>query len=392
MLSTVTVESPARLNSISAAKEYWDSVTKQYGEVTGIVLQAKLSGGGNQAAAIAVVDSAQLDAFRKEQPNLHSRHIKLLNNHLETPKQRQPHKPRIKSYFDTAKASRFDFSWNAVRKCVIRLFSNIEHTVSQLSSDQADEVMLHIANRSDKATKKLLQEQIVGTRGNVTRGTDSGHHRRCTSSHTNPYSLCAAGGKQIQQFESLSAELLQRVVAAIDQPPVFKYLSQPERPVMSISPNGIIWYSEAPRNQHQEVATYPDHQETGVLQSVLGEGASRGISCAGKDVLVTGAGPDSIGAEVIQGSLRGGARVIATRSRPPASAASFYRIILYETVLDHEIAEKYGPQILQHAGVRLVEPELFGGYDPKRKEYLHEVAIEEDVPEFQTTQTAAEAF
>lgn len=168
--------------------------------------------------------------------------------------------------------------------------------------------------------------------------------------------MCAAGGKQIQQFESLSAELLQRIVAAIDRPPVFKYLSQPARPVTCISPDGIIQYSEAPRNQPQEYATYPDlvgqgrqstdpvqqtpyahlrssggtlwtfdSRKTGVLQSVLREGASRGISYAGKDVLVTGAGPDSIGAEVIRGLLRGGAHVIATTSRSPSSTASFYR-------------------------------------------------------------------
>jgi fatty acid synthase subunit alpha, fungi type len=39
-----------------------------------------------------------------------------------------------------------------------------------------------------------------------------------------------------------------------------------------------------------------------------------------------------------------------------------------------------------------VEPDLFGGYDPNRKEYLHEVAIEEDLPEFDSTLATAEAF
>lgn len=210
MLFAVTLEPSARLESVSAAKEYWDSVTKQYGDMTGIVLQAKLFGGGNQAAAAAVVDPAQLDAFRKEQRDLNSRHIKLLNNHLgldtdasrdsETAASAQASLQRrldiwsaefsedfesgIKSSFDTAKARRFDFSWNAVRECVVRLFSNVEHTVSQLSSDQADEVMLHIANRSDEATKILLQQQIEDARDSAMHGTDSGHYRRCRSRHS----------------------------------------------------------------------------------------------------------------------------------------------------------------------------------------------------------------
>lgn len=63
-----------------------------------------------------------------------------------------------------------------------------------------------------------------------------------------------------------------------------------------------------------------------------------------------------------------------------------------ETIHDNDIPERYRQQIHEHSGVRLVEPKLFGGYNPERKEYLHEVAIEEDLPEFDATQAAADAF
>ena len=61
-------------------------------------------------------------------------------------------------------------------------------------------------------------------------------------------------------------------------------------------------------------------------------------------------------------------------------------------VQDHQVGEFYGQQILEHSGIRLVEPKLFGGYDPNKKEYLHEVVIEENLPEFSASQAVAEAF
>lgn len=63
-----------------------------------------------------------------------------------------------------------------------------------------------------------------------------------------------------------------------------------------------------------------------------------------------------------------------------------------EAVHDDDIGKKYGAQILEHSGVRLVEPELFHGYDPTQKELLQEIAIEEDLEPFEASTSTAEAF
>ena len=63
-----------------------------------------------------------------------------------------------------------------------------------------------------------------------------------------------------------------------------------------------------------------------------------------------------------------------------------------EDIHDSEISERYSKQIHEHAGVRIIEPALFGGYNPETKEYLHEVAVGEDLPEFDATQATADAF
>lgn len=63
-----------------------------------------------------------------------------------------------------------------------------------------------------------------------------------------------------------------------------------------------------------------------------------------------------------------------------------------EIVQDDQVGERYNKHILNHAGIRLIEPEILGGYDPLNKEYLQEIAIEDDLPEFECTRATAEAF
>lgn len=61
-------------------------------------------------------------------------------------------------------------------------------------------------------------------------------------------------------------------------------------------------------------------------------------------------------------------------------------------VYDHEIKAKYESDILKHAGVRLVEPELFGGYDPEKKVICRELVIEYDMAPFDASKEEAEHF
>lgn len=63
-----------------------------------------------------------------------------------------------------------------------------------------------------------------------------------------------------------------------------------------------------------------------------------------------------------------------------------------EPVDDKDIKPKYEKYILDHAGIRLIEPELFEGYDPNRKQLLHEVVIEEDLDPFEASKDTAEEF
>lgn len=63
-----------------------------------------------------------------------------------------------------------------------------------------------------------------------------------------------------------------------------------------------------------------------------------------------------------------------------------------EPVEDKDIKAKYEKFILEHSGIRLIEPELFKGYDPKKKQLLQEIVIEENLEPFEASKETAEEF
>ncbi|KAF2761297.1 3-oxoacyl-synthase [Pseudovirgaria hyperparasitica] len=63
-----------------------------------------------------------------------------------------------------------------------------------------------------------------------------------------------------------------------------------------------------------------------------------------------------------------------------------------EPVDDKDVKQKYEKYILEHSGIRLIEPELFRGYDPTKKQLMQEIQIEEDLDPFESSKETAEEF
>ncbi|KAI1307786.1 putative fatty acid synthase alpha subunit FasA [Xylaria venustula] len=61
-------------------------------------------------------------------------------------------------------------------------------------------------------------------------------------------------------------------------------------------------------------------------------------------------------------------------------------------VQEDEFEARYGEYIVNHSGIRLVEPEGFDEYDPNKKELLEEVVLDEDLPAFSTSESLARSF
>ncbi|KAA1467738.1 fatty acid synthase [Dentipellis sp. KUC8613] len=63
-----------------------------------------------------------------------------------------------------------------------------------------------------------------------------------------------------------------------------------------------------------------------------------------------------------------------------------------EPVDDKDVRGKYEKDILAHSGVRLIEPELFRGYDPKHKIFHQEVELTHDLEPLEVSDAEAEKF
>ncbi|CUM67914.1 uncharacterized protein PRCAT00005625001 [Priceomyces carsonii] len=63
-----------------------------------------------------------------------------------------------------------------------------------------------------------------------------------------------------------------------------------------------------------------------------------------------------------------------------------------QPVEDKDIKPKYEEQILEHSGIRLIEPELFDGYDPKKKQLIQEVVVQHDLEPFECSKETAEQY
>ncbi|KAI7907575.1 fatty acid synthase [Cokeromyces recurvatus] len=63
-----------------------------------------------------------------------------------------------------------------------------------------------------------------------------------------------------------------------------------------------------------------------------------------------------------------------------------------QPVEDKDIKAKYEKQILEHTGVRLIEPAIMDGYNPEKKTLLQEVMIDHDLEPFECSKEEAEHF
>lgn len=63
-----------------------------------------------------------------------------------------------------------------------------------------------------------------------------------------------------------------------------------------------------------------------------------------------------------------------------------------EPVDDKDVKARYEEYILAHAGIRLIEPEMFNGYDPNKKQLMQEIIIEHNLEAFEASKEVADQF
>ena len=63
-----------------------------------------------------------------------------------------------------------------------------------------------------------------------------------------------------------------------------------------------------------------------------------------------------------------------------------------EAIKSSDVKGKYEKYILEHTGIRIIEPEILNNYDPHNKAMLHEVVIQEDLEPFEVSKEVAQEF
>ncbi|KAI9848833.1 MAG: 3-oxoacyl-[acyl-carrier-protein] synthase [Sclerophora amabilis] len=63
-----------------------------------------------------------------------------------------------------------------------------------------------------------------------------------------------------------------------------------------------------------------------------------------------------------------------------------------EPIADKDIKRKYEQYILNHSGIRALEPRSLDGHNPTAKQFLHEVDIQHDLQPFEASKEAAQEF
>lgn len=353
LLFAITAEPPSRLPSVEAAKEWLDANSKRYAASSGLVLTKPTQQGVHESRGSAI-NSEELNSMRDEQRRLLAKQLSVLADHLKIDPSDHTRIAElensidelqdrldtwssefggddfhlgIKPLFDPNKIRRYMSWWNYARLDALRLYH--ASNLGQLhigDEQQTDEIMLKLTNRLDESLRGIISNFLKAIKA---RGSDYG-----------------------------LAFLTQKLEMAIDirapgGPPVFKYRLPLMKPETRLSANGQIVHVEVPRTSEPNVKSYSellshsskndansyvhirtrtpaaqwvlDGPKTERLMATFRSASEVGLTFTGKTILITGAGPGSIGAEVIKGLLLGGAKVIVTTSRTPSNAAAFFQ-------------------------------------------------------------------
>lgn len=351
-----TIEPPSRLSDTAIARDFVDSIAIRYAKHADVAIFPGAQAGGTVASQFtaSVADPASIEAAGKEQKAYLMKQFEVLARYLkqeysaDTDKLRESETHRlasdellnlmkselddeftagIKPKFDPAKVRIYDSYWNWAREDLVFLF--------------LDEQMKHLQSGSIKATDRIL---CILSRWDT----------NCEDLVKFYLSLWNAS----DQHRTTGELLLRSALLEIGADPKFKYTKPTTAPKTTVSAEGKIQYSEIPRQAVQESNSYSrliehgrlipktdrripyihlrrrnadeweyHHQSTRLLMEELAVGTDSGLTFAGKTVLVTGAGPQSIGADIVQGLLSGGANVIVTTSRAVSSASTFYNSV-----------------------------------------------------------------
>lgn len=320
---------------MASAKEFVDSVAIRYAKQAQIAISSDAQAGVAVASefSVTVANPASIEAAGKQQKEYLMKRFDALANHLEQNysgtndkvMESEAHQEAtnarldmmkleldddfitgVEPRFDPTKSRSYDSSWNWIREDLISLLTETHPEDSIPRGLETDERLRHILNRWDPTCVDVVE--FYSSYSNAT-------------SHP--------------RLKSIVDVLLHESMRTAGADPTFKYSKPTVSPKTTIDPTGKIEYEEIPRIgmrgsndyslliQRGRLVPYTGdripyihlrcrngdewqyHQDaTKLLMDSLAQGCDSGLSFVGKRILITGAGPHSIGAEFYNSRYR----------------------------------------------------------------------------------------
>ncbi|KAH8429035.1 uncharacterized protein LDX57_006706 [Aspergillus melleus] len=352
MCFATTIEPQTRLPNLETAQTYFDELVNRYGAFQGVdFIAATDQNNQNSRRQSMVIDSASLEVLNKDQRDFQRKQLNLLAKHLHINIENQTADAQIETrelekrlqqwdaelddqffqgiqpLFDANKARQYDSWWNWAREELISWVNVISQNRANVKHSSMDHQLHRTLNRWEPSCTNIIRAFLDTTDSGQSMSSDV----RATLSEI--------------IFSGTQAQLVE---------PTFIYTEPPLGPKTVVSSTGRLEYQEIRRTTGNytdivrhgraiskdrtsvvpfvHIKTRRDEEEweydadmTEAYLETLYVGATTGLTYSGKAVLVTGAGPDSIGAKVVQGLLVGGARVVVTTSRAVSDCAPFYQ-------------------------------------------------------------------
>ncbi|OGM44264.1 hypothetical protein ABOM_007716 [Aspergillus bombycis] len=351
-----TIEPTARLANADAARAYLDELVSRYALFQGISLVPADGLYSDQSEVMPSVGGfSNQEILHEEQRSYYRKHFDILAKYLQIDLGASGKSPLdvkhqetldrwnaefddqfshgIESIFDTNQSRNYDSWWNWAREGIIQWLHKIASDPVVVALPTKGNHLHRMLNRWDATCSNIIEAMIKPP-----------HPILCQNQMTFSCSDSSLVLKEILRLGNL----------ALASDPIYIYSSPVLGPKTTVSSSGQVEYMETAR----EFSSYPDFVRQGrlcaddlkkripfvhlksrrhesgwkydavatrIFHAVLGAGTSTGLSYANKTVLVTGAGPNSIGAQVVQGLLCGGARVVVATSRTISESASFYQ-------------------------------------------------------------------
>jgi fatty acid synthase subunit alpha len=338
LLRASTMQPAARMPTVVEAQTFFDDVVKQYAEDQGLDLSTASNNSTAVGAVAVAVDSKALTAITKQQEALRQAKLELYAKYLgkdlradvrETIKAQKmavelqsqldslsselgdPFLSGIRSMWAAPKIRRFDSNWNWVLQDTLELFHAVlRGTVKENTFPQYSNA---IANRSTPRLVRMMRHMMENPspewrqRFHLAKGILSRLIRLCEATHMPSFKPLASNADALTTGPSTT----------IDEDGKVQY-KEVRRPALSQMPSVHI--------QTKEPTGWDRNQSlTSLYMDLLQDACQDGLSFAGKYILLTGASPGSIGAEILKGLLSGGARVVVTTSSYSFAITKFYQ-------------------------------------------------------------------